>query len=315
MALALVAIGGARLFARPPRAVPLAGLIAAGAIAVGGFLPWLWSFAQSATAQRFEYQESVGGYRLRPALVRELVSLPSRLVTPYMRELGGPWGSLMLLAGGVFALAAAALLLLAWRDRARAASSPVLRGLAVFALAQFTLTTSFAVYTWDRAPLQYYAAMAWCLPLLLAACWERVESAGARRVLAFALGTASLVMAVALVGGKSREDMRGAVAAVRTLASEARAQSGLEPVYTALLAQPPQFEHRLPYRAYAPDLTALEPADVPRPGQDDFARPLMVLRRVVPLGRKEWLPITGGRRLVREIAVDRYLTAYWYAPQ
>jgi hypothetical protein len=41
---------------------------------------------------------------------------------------------------------------------------------------------------------------------------------------------------------------------------------------------------------------------------------LIVLRRVVPLGRKEWLPIATGRKQMREVKIDRYLTAYWFAP-
>jgi uncharacterized membrane protein len=311
MALVLLALGGTRLLAKKPRSLPLSSLIAAGGLAVAGFLPWLFGFAQQATRARFDYQDKVGGYHLSARLVNELVSLPSRLVTPYLRELGGAWGVLALASTAVFALATCVLVTLAWRGRASRAASPVLRGLAIFAVAQFVLTTAFAVWTWDRVPLQYYTPMAWTLPLLVAACIDR--AAGARAT-ACVLGAASLLMGIALVGGKSREDMRGGIAAVRTLASEAQTASGLDPVYSALLAQPPQFANILPYRAYARELTALEPERVPRPGESDFERPLIVLRRVVPLGDEAWLPITSGRKLVREIKVDRYLTAYWFAP-
>jgi hypothetical protein len=114
-------------------------------------------------------------------------------------------------------------------------------------------------------------------------------------------------MAVALCGGKSREDMRSAIAAVRELGAELAAK---QPIYTALLTQPPSFPNTLPYREYAPDLAPVEPTQLPTPGSSDFARPVIVLRRVVALGRKEWLPITTGRTKMREIAIDRYLTVY-----
>lgn len=315
MALALLALGAARLQSRQPRSMPLAGMIAAGTLAVAGFLPWLVGFAQSATAARFEFQESVGGYQLRPALIMELCALPLRLVTPYMRELGGAWGMLELAASASFGLLALFLLALLWRARSREPLAPVLRGLLVFTIVLFVATTGFAVWTWDRLPLQYFTPLAWCLPLLLGACIERAWSLPAGRWLAFGLGAASLVMGVALVGGKSREDMRGAVAAVRSLGEQARAASGQDPLYTALLTQPPQFENALPYRAYGRDLAPLEPKSLPRPGERGFERPVIVLRRVVPLGRKEWLPITQGRKLVRELRIDRYLSVYWYAPE
>jgi len=315
MALSLLALGAARLLSRQPRSMPLAAMIAAGTLAVAGFLPWLVGFAQSATGARFDYHESVGGYQLRPTLVLELIALPSRLVTPYMRELGGAWGMLELAASASFGLFALALLALAWRARRREPLAATLRGLIVFALVLFVVTAGFAVWTWDRVPLQYFTPLAWCLPLLLAACIERSWSHASARWLAWGLGAASLLMGVALVGGKSREDMRGAVAAARSLGAQARAASGQEPLYTALLTQPPQFENVLPYRAYGRDLQPLEPQNLPRPGESGFERPVIVLRRVVPLGRQEWLPITQGRKLVRETRIDRYLNVYWYAAE
>ena len=121
-------------------------------------------------------------------------------------------------------------------------------------------------------------------------------------------------MGIGLVGGKSREDMRGGIAAVRAFADEARSASGLEPVFSAVLAQPPQFEHTLPYLAYAPELKAIEPQDVARPGSAEFERPLIVLRRNLALNHALWSPITTGRKQVRKQIVDRYLTDYWFGP-
>ncbi|HUR29506.1 MAG TPA: hypothetical protein VM509_15055 [Planctomycetota bacterium] len=311
MALGLLAIGCARLCAKRERSVPLLGLVAAGALAVAGFLPWLLGFAKTATQLRFDYQERVGGYHVSARLVNELVSLPARLVTPYLRELGGAWGILALVSAAAFAVLAVTFGVLASRTRPRAAASPVLRGLAIFALAQFLVTTAFAVYTWDRVPLQYYTPMAWTIPLLLAWCIER---AGDRRWLSMALAGVTLAMGVALVGGKSREDMRGGIAAVRELAASARAETSLEPLYSAVLAQPPQFSDTLPYRAYARDLAPLEPDRVPRAGEKDFERPLIVLCRNVGLKDEALSSITANRHLVRTLTVDRYLTAYRFDP-
>jgi hypothetical protein len=252
---------------------------------------------------------------LRDTLVWEIVALPSRLLTPYMRELGGVWGQLELIATVLFGASALALLVLAWRARARSALTPMLRGLLAFVAVLFVTTTGFAVWTWDRVPLQYFTPLAWALPVCLAVCIERAWESRAARAFAWGLGAASLLMGLALVAGKSREDMRGAVAAARELGAEAQAASGKAPIYTALLAQPPHFENLLPYRAYAGDLAPMEPAELPQAGDDGFERPVIVLRRVVPLGRKEWLPITSGRVLKRELRIDRYLTAYWYAAE
>lgn len=314
MALTLFSIGAARLFIRKPRAVPLWGLILSGAIALAGFLPWLLGFAVQATEARFEYQESVGGYHLRPTLVKELLALPARVVAPFMGELGGNWKALEVVSCIAFAIAALAIAVLGWRNSKLRPPEPALRGLAIFAAVQFVITTIFAVWTWDRVPLQYYTPMAWTIPVLLAAAWDRIEAAPARRGLGVALAVSSLLMGIGLVGGRSREDMRAGIAAVRAMAEEARAVTGREPIFTALLAQPPQFAHTLPYRAYAADLAALEPAAVPGPSDQGFDRPVIVLRRAIGMGHEKWAPITSGRAQIRSVSIDRYLTVYWFSP-
>ena len=314
MALGLCSIGLARCFARKPNSVPLWGLVVSGGLAVAGFLPWLSAFAQQATKARFEHQDSVGGYHLSMRLVNELVALPSRLVTPFLRELGPGWAALEIVASGSFALVLCALFFQAWRGRRARPAEPVLRGLWSFAFVQFLITTLFAVWTWDRVPLQYYTPMAWAIPLLVAATLDRVGEARAAKWFSYALALLSLLMGIGLVGGKSREDMRGGIAAVRAFADEARIASGLEPVFSAVLAQPPQFEHTLPYLAYAPELKAIEPQDVARPGSAEFERPLIVLRRNLALNHALWSPITTGRKQVRKQIVDRYLTVYWFGP-
>jgi hypothetical protein len=81
------------------------------------------------------------------------------------------------------------------------------------------------------------------------------------------------------------------------------------PIYTALLSQPDNFEHRLPYLAYAPDVDAREPDQVPFPGDPDFQRPLIVLRRgAIPYEAALWAPLRTGRRVEREERIDFYLT-------
>lgn len=309
MAITVLAIGAARLVHRKPGSVALWKLIAAGTLAVAAFLPWMFSFAVSMTDARMDYQETTGGYRLRPALVWELLSLPSRLIVPYARELGGAWVWIEIAGAVLFGFAAAAAALFAWkrlRERDVPSPSPVLRGLVIFAVVVFVLTTAFAVYSWDRAPLQYYTPMAWAIPLVVAA-W--VDRAGRMRELGVALIVAVLALAIGLCGGKSREDVRAAVAAARKLGAEFASE---RPIYTGLLAQPSLFPNTLPYLAYAPDLAAVEPIALPQTGSPDFARPVIVVRRVVALGRKEWLPITNGREQVREIEIDRYLTVYLF---
>ena len=90
--------------------------------------------------------------------------------------------------------------------------------------------------------------------------------------------------ASAHAGGKTHEDVRGAVALARGIGEElARRDPAHPPIYTALLSQPPRFEHCTPYLAYAPDLDVrraeADPAAAPRPGRPGFERPVVVITR------------------------------------
>jgi len=315
MAVTVFSIGVARLFVRTPGMLRLGWLILAGVLAVGPFLPWLASFAGSATEARLEYQESVGGYQLRPALVKEVLALPARLFVPFMGALGGAWARLAFGAGVLFFVALGVGIARRVRERAHIPPAPaLLRGLALFAAVDFVLVTALAIWTWDRVPLQYYAPLAWLLPLFAAEVLAPLTSP-AGRAAAGAACVAALLLGVAQAGGHSTEDIRGAVARARELGAELAA-AGPAPIYTALLSQPASFEHRLPYLAYAPDLDAREPDRVPRPGDADFDRPLVVLRRgTIPYENELWAPLREGRRVAREERIDFYLTVMTLLPE
>ncbi len=123
------------------------------------------------------------------------------------------------------------------------------------------------------------------------------------------------MLGVAQAGGQCTEDMRAAVDQCRRLGVELRAQRGSEPIYTALLAQPAGiFEHRLPYRAYGRDLVAVEPRQLPRPGESGFERPWIVLRRAMLPWRPEWQALLQGREEIARIQVDEYLDVVVLVP-
>ena len=317
MALTVFSIGVARVLAPGSTSehgkgrLGLGWLILAGTLGVAPFLPWMLGFASQATTDRFEYQEEVGGYTLRPQLVKEVLSLPMRVFVPYMGALGGVWSMLAkfgtLLLFGSFGIAA---VLRLREGPAQGANPRLMRGLVVFVVADFLAVTALSIYTWDRVPLQYYAGLGWLLPVLAASLLAR------RKWLALTAAGAVLVLGVAQAGGSCTEDMRGAVRVVRELGSEFES-AGRQPLYTALLSQPSEvFDHVLPYRAYARDLTALEPEDLPQPGEPGFERPVICLRRgAITYGNEKWEPITTGRRLVEEVHVDGYLTVFVLEPQ
>ena len=315
MALTVFAIGAARLpsFRRPGR-LHLGWLVALGTVAVAPFLAWLVGFAGSATEARFDYQESVGGYTLRPTLVKEVLALPVRVFVPYLGALGGGWA---LLARGGAALFFGALGLGAWlrfaHRRELGPSGFLLRGLALFAAAAFLVITALSIWTWDRVPLQYYAPLAWLLPLFAAEALAPLEG-GLGRGLRGAAVAGALLLGVAQAGGDCTEDMRRGVAAALELGERALEvdPTGQGPAYTALLNQPDNFEHGLPYLAYAPGVRAVEPEEVPAL---DPRRPLVVLRRGgLRPDHPAWEPLLRGRRIVTETTVDAYLGVFLLMP-
>lgn len=312
MAVSVFSIGVARLFVRGPTLVPLWRLIVCGVLAFAPMALWLVSFAEHATTARLEYQEAHRGFELRPALIQEFLALPLRLAAPFLGALGGAWALLAKSGVALFVAtlgAAVGAALVARRSlRAPRTESLALRGLIVFALAHYAVVVLIAWWTWDRLPLQYFAPVAWSVPVLVAALCDRLE--GRARWLAVLTCAAALALGVAQAGGRSVEDMRGAVARARVLGAKLD-----RPLYSALLSQPSLFEHVLPYRAYGRDLEFREPDELPALGSADFARPIVLLRRgQIAVGTEGWGPVLAGRRIVDEQHVDGYLTLFVLEP-
>ncbi len=308
MAVTVFSVGVARLFVRRPGMLHLGWLVLAGVLAVGPFVPWLVGFAGTATEARFEYQAEVGGYALRPQLVKEVLALPPRLLVPYLGALGGGWAWLARGAAVLFfgALCVGGALRLS-RRRAIGPLSPAVRGLLLFALVDFLAVTALALWTWDRVPLQYYAPLAWALPVAVAEVLAPLSS-GPGRAATLVVALTALALGVAQAGGRCTEDMRAGVATARAVGA------GLErPIYTAILSQPSSFEHGLPYFAYAPDLSPVEPGELPRPGHPDFDRPVVVLRRGT-IDPARWEAFLAGRGIEREEPVDFYLSVLVLRP-
>ncbi len=320
MALTVAAIGAARLFVRRPKLVGLPSLILTGAVAAAPTLPWLFSFAKFVTEKRDDYVEQVGSQPIRMVLIREVRDLPLRLVEPFMGSLGAPWSYLAYCGVAAFALLGVWLAVRWWSTRRELADDDrprILTTCAIFAVVLFALITAFSIYSWDRVPLQYYIGISWVIPLALAAWISREPNEAVRRNSTIAWIGASFVLGVALAGGESRENFRGAVELARQWGNEIAAKDPAHPpIYTAVLAQPSGvFEHVLPYRAYGRDLGAIEPDKVPAPASPEFARHLIVIRRALPLTHDRWKPILDGRMLVREKQVHERLWVYEYGPK
>ena len=310
MEVVVLSIGVTRLFVRSREMVPLACLIGAGALAVAPEVPWLLAYAEQATTDRLEYQADLGGFVLRPALVKEALELPARLFAPFLGALGGGWAWLARLGAGVFFLVVGGGLAAAWRGRARAMplSAPV-RALGCATLICFALVFALSFYRWDRLPLQYFAPVAWALPVAVAALAERWPERS-RAQFTGLVALSALALGVAQAGGRNTEDMRGAVAIARELGA-ARA----EPLYTGLMVQPSLFSHTLAYDAYGRELARVEPAAVPRPGESGFERPLVVLRRGrIQLSDARWARLLEGRTIVAERKVDDYIAVFVLEP-
>jgi uncharacterized membrane protein len=304
MAVSVLSIGVARLFVRGPTLVPLGRLILAGIVAFAPMVLWAVQFAQRATSDRLEYQEEIGGFRLRSALLKEFAALPVRLFAPFQGALGGLWAWLSRLALAALVLAT----LRALFARGNAPASPpwpqALRALAIFAAAHFVVLVAISWWTWDRLPLQYFAPVAWAVALLLAALLERASSTS-RAVVSLACG-AALALGVAQAGGRGVEDMRAAVAQARELGAAHE-----RPLYTALLSQPSMFEQVLPYRAYGRDLEFRSPSEIPAAGAEGHERAVIVLRRgQISFGDESWAPLLQGRRVTAERYVDAYLSVF-----
>ncbi len=314
MAFTVFAIGFARLWASTPRMLHLGWLVLAGSLAVALSwepISWFLGFAQVATERRLEYQDGHGGWHLRRALVMEFAQLPVRLFVPYSGALGSPWSWIAALAWPPFLAigVCVSMLRLVWRGPVRSGAAPVARGLTIYAITYFVVVTAASYWTWDRFPLQYYAPIAWLLPLLVALGADALETRTLRTIVVTVLGVGACVLGIAQAGGASTENMRGAVEVARAEGAKLE-----KPLYTALLSQPSLFEHTLPFKAYGRDLGAVEPETVPNQDASGFERPVVILLRNIRYSGaleeqdERWLPLIAGRHIARELEVDPYLT-------
>jgi hypothetical protein len=306
----VLSIGFARLCVRSREMLPLSWLIGAGALAVAPEVPWLLAYAEQATSDRLGYHADAGGFVLRPALVLEALVLPTRLFAPFLGALGGVWAWIAKLAAFVFFFVLAGGVVRAWRSRREHTARPSsLRALWICAATCFWLVFALSFYRWDRLPLQYFAPVAWVLPLIVAVLAESWPERS-RPQFAGLLALAGLALGVAQAGGRNMEDMRGAVALVRELGAE---RPGT--LYTGLMVQPSLFSHTLPYDAYGRELPRAEPSAVPGRGAAGFERPLVVLRRGrIPLSDARWGKLLEGRRITVERKVDDYLAVFVLEP-
>ncbi|MFM7296616.1 MAG: hypothetical protein ACKO4Q_05255 [Planctomycetota bacterium] len=310
MEVVVVSIGAARLLVRSREMVPLAWLVGAGALAVAPEVPWLLAYAQQATNDRLEYHADSGGFVLRRALVLEGLALPTRLFAPFLGALGGGWALLAKLGAAVFFLVVGGGLVAAWRGRASATplGAPV-RALGLAALCCFTLVFALSFYRWDRLPLQYFAPVAWALPVAVAVLAERWPERS-RAQFAGLVALSALALGIAQAGGRNMEDMRGAVAAARELGSTRG-----EALFTGLMVQPSLFSHTLAYDAYGRELPRVEPDSVPRRGEPGFERPVVLLRRGrIPLTDARWARLLEGRSISTERKIDDYLAVFVLEP-
>lgn len=310
MEVVVLSIGFARLCVRSREMLPLSWLIGAGALAIAPEVPWLLDYAEQATTDRMEYHADVGGFVLRPALVLEALVLPTRLFAPFLGALGGAWALLAKLGALVFFLVLGGGAVRFWRSRRERAPQPAsVRALLYCAATCFVLVFALSFYRWDRLPLQYFAPVAWVLPLVVALLAERWPERS-RPQFAGLLALAGLALGVAQAGGRNMEDMRGAVALARELGGE---RSGT--LYTGLMVQPSLFLHTLPYDAYGRELPRAEPSEVPTRGEVGFERPVVVLRRGrIPLSDARWVRLLDGRRIAVERKVDDYLAVFVLEP-
>lgn len=324
MALVLLGVGCARLVTRIPGALGLGWLILSGALAVAPMVPWLARFAEERTVSRLEFQQEAGGYELRPVLVKEVLALPARLFVPFMGTLGRPWALLAKLGALTFfgtALASMAAFVLARRRGQTSKCPPAMAALTVYAAVTFLLIAATSLWSWDRVPLQYFTAVAWAPPVILACAANRLPRPGMRMAAMTLLSLSALVAGVAQSGGRETEDMRRAVATVGQLDAQLRKRDGARPVVSAMLSQPEMFRHDLPYRVYGPELGAVEPDQIPRSGTPGFERPVVLLLRDESNLRSSdsWsglgAPVFEGRVELERLTIDWYLTVLVLGPE
>ena len=324
VAVAVLSVGFARCLVRPVGSVSLPAMIGAGTLGVLAFLPWLvsvegWLFSDP---EQILSPEDRGP--ADPAAVDEspawwdheldkaAVVLPRTLV-PMIGALGPVAGGVMKVAAGLlFIFVAVGSVCVARRvlgDRERAGNKAVWAALLTSGAA-FVLTTLLCVGFWQRVPMQYYVVASWGWPLFLGLA---VHCCGTRRGAArFAAGllVAGLAAGLCQSVGDSREDTEAGVRAALEVEAE-------NPIYTAVLWQPPWYPHTTPwlYGDLPAGLDVREPRDVPG-GAAAEQTVVVVTRRSRPEdgGQDElWGPIIRERELRDVVEIDDVTRVYVYS--
>lgn len=323
VAVAVLSVGLVRCVSRPPGAISLRALVAAGAVGALFFLPWVQGQEDWVLRDPGEVLEwsavpepalaSVWAHNLQKAAV-----VPVQTLVPMIGGLGAPWAGAMRIAT-ILLLAASAVggLCILWRiaKRTTPAAPPEAwsgawsaAGVGVVA---FLATTVLCLVVWKRVPLQYFAVAAWAWPLGIALGVQCVPGAKLARLLTALVLFSGLMAGTCHVLGASREDTEAGVAAA------VRAGAGRDAIYTAVLWQPDWYPHTLPFRyrgVHEADLDVREPGEIPAGDAPGGERPVIVVTRKTDPERFAlralWAPILRGRRLVETIPVDEATRVY-----
>ncbi|HYC78649.1 MAG TPA: hypothetical protein VEI02_13570 [Planctomycetota bacterium] len=300
--VALIAVGVARLLGdvvergaaretpdrRPWRPLPLWGLVVLGLLGGATLLPWISTRAEWVFTSPGELAPDAADgadatskwFDVGPHLQKEALQQFPKLVAPRLDSLGSPWTETSKV--GLALLGAAVALGSAWWLYRRFVADPrpldpALRAVVIYAVAALAVMTALQIRQWGRFALRYNAVMAWALPLLLAEALAATSGRVGRWVRGTALVGVGL-LATGEIFGAPREDTEGAVTvALETAQRLAVDDPSKPPLLTAILWQPHLYEMVLPFRCYAPHADFRSPERVPRKGDPDFDRPLVVI--------------------------------------
>jgi len=321
VAVAVVSVGLARCFTRPPGSLSLRALVAAGTAGVVLFVPWVVAQEEWLLRDPAEVLDWAGvPPQALPSVwsrnLQQAAMLPARTLVPMIGGLGAPCAGPMRIAATLLIAAAGfGIAHVAWRSWKRtlpAGSGAVSSALLAGALGSVAVT-ALCLCVWKRVPLQYFAVAAWAWPMLVGLGVQCVPGARLARLTTALVLLASLAAGASHALGASREDTEaGVVAAV----SAGRDRNAL---YTAVLWQPDWYPHTLPFRFRAPgvhdaELDVREPAEVPPGDAPGGERDVIVVtRRTEPERyalRELWAPILRGRHLAQILQVDAVTRVY-----
>lgn len=327
-AVAILAVGAARLVVRTPTLLRWRSIVAAGALGVVLFMPWIaatesWIFTDPGVMFRPDDPEDFvaetapaeihGGF-FEQDFTKAAAVVP-RTFVPMLGSLGPTAGKVAFVAAGAFfglvTLAFLRLALAFGRGEERQLlmlRNPALVGTLGAGIVAYTLTLFVCLFAWRRVPEQYFVVGAWLWPFFAAVLVDAFASRPGRRGVAAAFVALSLVLGVCHAWGTSREDMR---AGIELALREGR---GRDALYTCLLWQPDHYSDVTPLEIYAPDVPAVEPRDVP-PGSPT----VIVITRKVNLDgwrsqEEKLIPIRDGRELVKSVQIDEATWVHVFEP-